>query len=98
MKIEYKTYGKSIPQKLNEVNEILKKQCEQTMKEFPKISHKCNTCGGDGLEDVSYHGSPQYEPCQRCDGKKDVIYYREMTVNEKLDYLLNLIIDMKLSR
>lgn len=65
---------------------------------FPKIEHKCNTCGGDGLEDVSYHGSPIYKPCQTCNGKIDIIYYREMPVNEKLDYLLKLIIDLKLSR
>ena len=63
------------------------------MDKFPKIAHKCSICGGDGIADVSYHGSPIYEDCQRCKGKKDVIYYREMTVNEKLDYLLNLIKD-----
>jgi len=60
---------------------------------FPKIPHKCTTCGGDGLEDVSYHGSPIYKDCQRCKGKKDVIYYREMTHDEKLEYLLNIILD-----
>ena len=59
--------------------------------EFPKISYKCLICDGSGIEDISYHGSPIYEDCQRCKGKKDIIYYREMTVNEKLDYLLKCI-------
>ena len=63
------------------------------MKNFPKVAHKCSVCGGDGIEDVSYHGPSIYEDCYRCEGKKDVIYYREMTVDEKLDYLLNLIKD-----
>ena len=63
------------------------------MDKFPKIAHKCSICSGDGIEDVSCHGSPIYKDCQRCKGKKDIIYYREMTVNEKLDYLLNLIKD-----
>ena len=58
-------------------------------KSFPKVSHKCNACGVCGKEDVSYHGSPDYETCTTCKGEKNKIFYRDMTTNEKLDYLLN---------
>ena len=37
--IQYKTYGKSFPQKINEIDKILQKQCEQ-MIEF--IKHEEN--------------------------------------------------------
>lgn len=61
------------------------------MPDFPRIEHKCLTCDGTGLEDVSHHGSPQYEKCSTCGGDTQRIFTREMTVNEKLDYLLSLV-------
>lgn len=62
---------------------------------FPKVPHKCEVCDGSGIEDVSYHGSPIYEDCSRCEGVKGVIYYREMTIREKLDYLLAIVMEGK---
>lgn len=38
--MEYKTYGKSIPQELNELNKILKNQCEQIMVKFIRYKNK----------------------------------------------------------
>ena len=64
------------------------------MSEFPKIEYICTSCGGSGYEDVSYHGSPVYDDCFRCKGVKNVKYHREMTVDEKLDYLLKVITRM----
>ena len=59
------------------------------MTEFPKIEHNCTICGGSGKDDVSYHGSPIYEDCDRCKGEQNIKYYREMTTTEKLDFLLS---------
>ena len=65
------------------------------MSKFPKVDHLCPVCGGTGKEDVSRHGSPQWEECYRCKGIKGFIFQREMTVGEKLDYLLALIKENK---
>lgn len=60
------------------------------MKKFPKVKHMCSFCGGSGEEDVSYHGSPSYEPCHLCKGIKNIEYEREMSVEEKLEHLLSI--------
>ena len=57
-------------------------------KGFPMVKYLCYLCNGDGVVDVSYHGSPRYEDCPRCEGEENVTYDRKMTVDEKLDYLL----------
>lgn len=58
---------------------------------FPKTECNCILCAGKGYYDISYHGSPQYEDCERCQGKEKIIYHREMNTEEKLNYLLQLI-------
>lgn len=60
---------------------------------FPKVESKCTSCGGSGEQDTSYHGSSWYDTCMTCKGDKSLIFKREMTVDEKLDYLLTKVME-----
>lgn len=61
------------------------------MRDFPQIKTTCYGSGGsscyNGKMDVSFRGIPEWEVCDICNGTKVVV--REMTTEEKLQYLLN---------
>lgn len=55
---------------------------------FPNVPIECPSCNGRGEVDMSYHGSPTWEDCPTCEGGIITNFAREMTTNEKLEYLL----------
>ena len=55
---------------------------------FPNVETPCPSCSGFGKVDLAHHGSPDWEDCDMCKGGTRKIH-REMTTNEKLEYLLD---------
>ena len=56
---------------------------------FPTIKKSiCRHCHGSGKIDISYHGSELIVRCEYCRGSGVKQHEREMTVDEKLEYLL----------
>lgn len=52
---------------------------------FPQVKDTCPTCHGQGEVDTSHHGSPDWEPCGTCKGKKTIL--RPLSLADKVNYL-----------